>query len=401
MKRSALLAGLSVMAMAVSGCQFTGVASLPLPGGIDTGSHPYKVKIQFEDVLDLVPQSQCRVNDVPVGNVTKIVLVNWRAEVTCTLRGSVSLPANAVATISQTSLLGEKFVSLSSPQGQAATGTLTNGAVIPLARTTPTAQVEDVLAAASMLITGGGLEQVATINHELNAALNGHEQSFRDLLGQLNTFIGGLDNQKNEIVSTIDKVDRLTATLAQNDKTITDTIDSSAPAVQILRNQRADLTTLLINMGKLGNVATEVINRSKNDTVANLKSLQVILQNTNKASAVIPKVLGGFLTFPFPQTVSNAVFGDYGNLWATLDLDVNDLRNNFGMSATASKAAQKAQAGLAPPRTGIDQPPLGILPQGTTSPGSSNDSGASVLPSLGLGGAGPDDLGAMLMGGTA
>jgi phospholipid/cholesterol/gamma-HCH transport system substrate-binding protein len=402
MKRSALLAGIAaVAALALSGCTFTGVASLPLPGGIDTGSHPYKVKIQFEDVLDLVPQSQCRVNDVPVGNVTKIVLVNWRAEVTCTLRGSVSLPANAVATISQTSLLGEKFVALSSPQGQAATGTLANGAMIPLARTTPSAQVEDVLAAASMLITGGGLEQVATINHELNAALQGHEQSFRDLLGQLNTFIGGLDNQKNEIVSTIDKVDRLTATLARNQKTITDTIDSSAPAVQILQNQRADLTTLLINMGKLGNVATEVINRSKNDTVANLKSLQVILKNTNKASAVIPKVLGGFLTFPFPQTVSNALFGDYGNLWATLDLDTSDLSHNFGMSASSSKAAQKAQGSLAPPRTGIVQPPLGLLPQGTTSPGISNDSDGSVLPSLGLSGTGPDDLGAMLMGGTA
>lgn len=415
MKRSALLAGTggrrgvakgviaaAIAALALSGCSFKGVASLPLPGGINTGSHPYKVKIHFDDVLDLVPQSQCRVNDVPVGNVTKIVLVNWQAEVTCTLRSSVTLPANTVATISQTSLLGEKFVALSAPQGQAATGRLANGAVIPLARTIPSAQVEDVLAAASMLITGGGLEQVATINHELNAALQGHEQSFRDLLNQLNTFIGGLDNQKNEIVSTIDKVDRLTATLAQNNKTITDTIDSSAPAVQILRDQRADLTTLLVNMGKLGTVATQVINRSKNDTVANLKSLQVILQNTNKASAVIPKVLGGFLTFPFPQTVNNAVFGDYGNLWATLDLDVNDLAHNFGAPVTGtSKAAKNLQNSLAPPRTGIDQPPLGLLPPGTASPGSSNDSGNSVLPPLGLRGTGPDDLGAMLLGGTA
>ena len=55
---------------------------MPLPGGVDTGSHPYEVKRVFENVLDLVPQSQCRVNDVPVGRITEIRLVNWNAEVT-------------------------------------------------------------------------------------------------------------------------------------------------------------------------------------------------------------------------------------------------------------------------------------------------------------------------------
>src|SRR4029078_8038801 len=90
-----------------AGCTFTGVSSLPLPGGVDTGSHPYDVKMVFDNVLDLVPQSQCRVSDVPVGKVTKIDLVNWPAVVTCRLRDSVDLPANAVAAIAQTSLLGE------------------------------------------------------------------------------------------------------------------------------------------------------------------------------------------------------------------------------------------------------------------------------------------------------
>ncbi|WP_289849406.1 MCE family protein [Actinoallomurus spadix] len=397
---------------AVSGCTFRGVSNMPLPGGIDTGSDPYDVKIVFSNVLDLVPQSQCRVNDVPVGRITKIRLVNWNAEVTCRLRRSVDLPANAVATISQTSLLGEKFVALSAPQGQTPQGKLTQGAEIPLDRTTRDTEVEEVLSAMSMLVTGGGLEQISTINHELNAAMRGRTTQMRDLLDRVNVFVGTLDRQKAQIVTTIDKVDRLAATLARHNQTIADTIDSTGPAVKILAEQRQDLTKLLVNMDRLGTVATRVINRSHDDTVANLKDLQQVLQNTDKASNVIPKILGGLFTFPFPQTVSQALKGDYGNLFATLDLNVGNIAHNF-LTGTAlegvGKAAEKLQASLPAPHTSIPNNPLGVLPesgsgagagQGGSQQGGSQD-GGGILPPLGMGGAPGEDLGALLSGGTA
>ncbi|MEV5710978.1 MCE family protein [Actinoallomurus sp. NPDC052274] len=403
-----IVAAALTLTAAVSGCTFRGVSNMPLPGGIDTGSDPYDVKIVFSNVLDLVPQSQCRVNDVPVGRITRIRLVNWNAEVTCRLLRSVDLPANAVATISQTSLLGEKFVALSAPQGQTPQGRLTQGAEIPLDRTTRDTEVEEVLSAMSMLVTGGGLEQISTINHELNAAMQGRTTQMRDLLDRVNVFVGTLDRQKAQIVTTIDKVDRLAATLARHNQTIADTIDSTGPAVKILAEQRQDLTKLLVNMDRLGTVATRVINRSHDDTVANLKDLQTVLQNTDKASNVIPKILGGLLTFPFPQTVSQALKGDYGNLFATLDLDVGNIAHNF-LTGTALegavKGAEKLQASLPAPHTSVPDNPLGVLPEGGSSAGtgqSGSQQGGGILPPLGMGGGAPgDDLGALLSGGTA
>jgi phospholipid/cholesterol/gamma-HCH transport system substrate-binding protein len=422
-RRRAALGIVLALGAAVSGCTFKGVSSLPLPGGVNTGSNPYEVKMVFENVLDLVPQSQCRVNDVPVGMVTKIDLVDWKAVVTCRLRRSVDLPANAVATISQTSLLGEKFVALSAPQGQTPQGTLAPGAEIPLDRTSRSTEVEEVLSAMSMLVTGGGLEQVSTINHELNAALSGHTVQLRDLLNRLDTFVGTLDQQKSQIVTTIDKVDKLSATLAKHNKTIADTIDSTGPAVKVLASQRKDLTKLLVNMDKLGTVATRIVNTSQADTVANLRSLQTVLNNTNKASNVIPKILGGLFTFPFPQTVSQAIKGDYGNLFVSLDLNVGDIAHNF-LAGTplegVSKAADKLQNLLPPPRTGIPDTPLGVLPslggsqggstgsgtgsgnQGGSGGGGDNGGLGGVLPPLGMRSGPPgSDLGALLRGGTA
>ena len=40
---------------------------MPLPGGADLGGDPYAVTVEFRDVLDLVPQSAVKVDDVTVG----------------------------------------------------------------------------------------------------------------------------------------------------------------------------------------------------------------------------------------------------------------------------------------------------------------------------------------------
>ena len=74
------------------------------------------VHVKFRDVLDLVPQSTVKVNDVTVGKVTDVDARRLhRRGHRCELRDDVELPDNAVAEIRQTSLLGEKFVSLAPP----------------------------------------------------------------------------------------------------------------------------------------------------------------------------------------------------------------------------------------------------------------------------------------------
>lgn len=75
------------------------------------------MKVQFEDVLNLVPQAAVRVNDVPVGRVKKVSLPKgaWNAEVTLVVNGDVRLPANATANLEQSSLLGRSTSSSPRP----------------------------------------------------------------------------------------------------------------------------------------------------------------------------------------------------------------------------------------------------------------------------------------------
>src|SRR6478609_3245541 len=118
----ALVAALAGVLL-LTGCDLD-VYKLPLPGGTDVGDDAITVSADFRDVLDLVPKTTVKVNDVSVGQVTDIELRDGHAVVTMDLRKDVELPANAIAEIRQTSLLGEKFVSLGPPTDVAPQGEL-------------------------------------------------------------------------------------------------------------------------------------------------------------------------------------------------------------------------------------------------------------------------------------
>ena len=148
---------LVVTALTLSACDFD-VYELPLPGGPDVGYDPMTVTVHFADVLDLVPKSTVKVNDVTVGQVHRRVprraTPPWSS---LEMRDDVELPDNAVAEIRQTSLLGEKFVSLAAPAEGASGNPLESGDEIPLERTGRNPEVEEVLGALSLLLNGGGV----------------------------------------------------------------------------------------------------------------------------------------------------------------------------------------------------------------------------------------------------
>jgi phospholipid/cholesterol/gamma-HCH transport system substrate-binding protein len=379
LRRTAL--ALAASAITLCGCQWGGVSSLPLPGGPNLGPHPYRVVVEFTNVLDLVPYSLVKVDDVTVGKVVRVQLVGWHAQVTCMVNGDVRLPANAVAKIEQTSLLGEKFVALSPPAGQPPSGTLRNGSLIPLQRTAEDVQIEQVLSALSLLVNEGGLENIATITSELNAALHGNEGEVRDVVKQLSVAVGMLNAQRNTIITAIHNLDLLTAKLAGQRATLARALDQITPAVKLLAQQRAQLTGLLVATRKLGVVTDRVISESSADLLANLRSLEPITANLAKTGAQLPQALELMITFPFPRTATNAIRGDYVNLNIRLDLNATSLLRNL-LSGTALSGLPQPPGSLTAPPPLIAPPktPLGAIPPvpggGSPVPGGSGGPGA-------------------------
>jgi phospholipid/cholesterol/gamma-HCH transport system substrate-binding protein len=353
----------SAAALALSGCGFHGLYSAPLPGGADLGSHPYRVVVDFADVLDLVPQSSVKVNDVTVGKVESIKLVGWQARAQVIVNGDVTLPANAHAQIRQTSLLGEKFVSLSyPPAGEVSDPTPLAQAPHPgypyphigIGRTGSTPELEEVLGALSLLLNGGGLEQIKTITHELNQTLTGHAADIRSLLSQASVLTSTLNTQKSRILRAIDNLDTLARTLNNQRQVLAGALDTMPQAVKILADEKDQFVTLLRSLDKLSTVAVKVINGAQDNFVSALTSLDPVMTELTQAGDALPKSLEMLATYPFPRTAVNGVKGDYTNLFLTADLNLTHLLDNLlKPPPTALPTGEQAKGAPALPLTGL------------------------------------------------
>ncbi|MFD0904830.1 MlaD family protein [Actinomadura sediminis] len=334
MTRRALALAVAATTLA-SGCGFTGLQDLPLPGGADLGDHPYTVRARFANVLNLVPQSAVKVNDVAVGRVTEVALPDdgWTAVVTMQVNGDVRLPADARANVRQSSLLGEKFVELSAPPNAAAgaqgaapnaaaggpgAAPLADGAVIPLSRTGRNPEVEEVFGALSMLLNGGGIAQIRTITTELNRALDGNEPEIRSLLHQAERLVGALDANRQGILDALDGLDRLSGTLRDRNEQIDTALTDIEPGLRVLEEQRGALVQMLTSLDELSEVAVTTVNRSKEDLIADLEALEPTLRKLSDAGTDLPNALEVLLTYPFTDAVLPAIKGDYLNVYLTV-----------------------------------------------------------------------------------
>lgn len=324
---TAVLAG----SLVLTGCDFD-VYQLPLPGGADVGDDPITVTVEFEDVLDLVPKSSVKVADVTVGQVTDVDLKGYTAEVTLELRNDTGLPDNANALIRQTSLLGEKFVSLEAPSNPS-DEPLGEGDTIPLERTSRNPEVEEVLGALSLLLNGGGVAQLKTITSELNLALEGREDSAKSVLTQIESLMSQLDDRKADIVNAIESLNRLALGAREHQDSIDLALEELPSALDSISSQRRDLVRMLQGLNRLGSVGVRVIQQTEDSTLSTLQELHPILSQLNKAGQSFVDALHIFYSFPFsddvigrdPAAARALHFGDYVNLSVELDLNLNSI----------------------------------------------------------------------------
>ncbi|MET0447677.1 MAG: MCE family protein, partial [Aeromicrobium sp.] len=317
-----------------------------------------------------------------------IKLDGWNALVTVKINRDAKLPDNAIATIRQTSLLGEKFVSLA-PPAQGATGSLGDGDDIRLDSSGRNPEIEEVLGAASLLFNGGGLEKTNTIIRELNNALGGNEPEVKELLSTTSTFITQLDDNKEALLTALEKVDRLAVATNKQTDAITGALDELPDALRVVNDQRDELVGLLESLDRLGDVATGVIRESKADTVADLKALQPALTNLAKAGDDLATGTQALLTFPFSdgfvggnvaaatgrcqgsapgqkEIKEGACFGDFANLSVSLDIGAQQLENilgGFDLSDLSPDGATPATPGATPGAGDDPVPELPDLPE--------------------------------------
>ncbi|VEG52605.1 virulence factor Mce family protein [Mycolicibacterium aurum] len=323
---TALIAITVVALSLLTGCGWKGLNSLPLPGTQGDGPGSFTIEAQLPNVNNLQPNSRVRVGDVNVGTVTKIERQDWHALLTIRLNGDVILPTNATATLGQTSLLGSQHIELAAPAADPSQSRLHQGSLIPLDRGGSYPTTEQTLAAVSLLLNGGGLGQVQDITTALSTAFDGRENDLRDLLSNLDVFIGRVNDQTGDIIAATDAVNRVAEQFAAQKPIVDKALQTLPAALAVLNNQRQHLLDAVDQLGKFSALAADSVNQTKGSLVRQLKALVPVLTSLADAGPALTRSLGLFTTFPFAKDNLGKVFrGDYANITAIIDLTLSRL----------------------------------------------------------------------------
>lgn len=349
--------------LVLSGCAYHGAESLPLPGAIG-GSGTYQVTVVFADATNLVPKESCRANDTIVGSVLSIQLDRQlHARVVCSIKNSVTLPGNAIATLRETSLLGERYVDFDPPMGVAARGRLQPGAVVAEDSSHADPDAEMVLGALSQLLNGGSLGSLDTITSELGTALS--TSDLRGTVHELSQAVGQLASHRGDIVHTLQALNRLTGDLSRQRQVIAETLDAVPKGLAVLDRQRPKLIATLQTLTALSSQAVPLIQQSKANSVADLRHLAPVLEKLSTQSHQIAQAVEALATFPFPHNSESLIKGDYGGMFANFSLNVAMLNKLLGIRAPAATSQTAAKGSTASGvRLPLKVPGLGGL--GTT-----------------------------------
>jgi len=320
----------SWLVLTATGCAFDGLNSLPLPGTAGRGPGAATYHVEIANVGTLESNSPVLINDVVVGSVGKMTLRDWHADVEISVRPDAVVPANAVASVGQTSLLGSMHLELNPPPGQPATGRLEPKATIGLQRSSTYPSTEQTLSSLSVVVNGGGLGKVGGLINEFNAALGGREDKIRDLLAHLNDFVGVLDTQRDNIIASITALNSLAGTLAGQSGVITQALQRIPPALDVLIKERPRITTALEKFRVFSNTATGLINATHADLVANLQNLEPTVRALADVGPSLDTVLAFAPAYPYPQNfIDRAIRGDYLNEFITFDFTIPRLKRGL------------------------------------------------------------------------
>ena len=297
-RRSTAVA-LTCVALVFAGCGLS-LQSLPKVSGLHGPAYP--VYAAFSNVLNLPDDAQVRIGAQVIGEVSAISTQNFRADLTLDIEKSVRLPVGTTAQVRFDDPLGDEYILLQAPTRlSAADGEnvtfLGSGAHIPESATSNAPSVEDTFGALSLVLNGGGINQLQTIIDQLNATFDGNRAPIRSFLTTIDNGVSSLAGGRTAIDNALASISNLTNKLNGGGSTIATGISTIAPAIGVLASENQQISGLLTQLSDLGAAGTKIAQQSGQNAVADTKDLLPVLQQLESVTSQLApdlRTLAGF-----------------------------------------------------------------------------------------------------------
>ena len=231
----------------------------------------------FADASGLGSGDKVRIAGVPVGSVTSVgVNRDNHAEVEFTVDSQHTLLVSTKATVRYENLVGDRYLELL--EGQGSVETLPAGGSLPLEQTAPAldldlllgsfkpllrsldpAQVNDLSAALLQVFQGQGGTLVSLLGStsSFTATLADRDQLIGDVITNLNTVLGTINDKGDQFSTTVDQLQQLVSGLAQDRGPIGEAIpriaDATGSLAGLLQSTRPDLQAMIEQTNRTAN----------------------------------------------------------------------------------------------------------------------------------------------------
>jgi phospholipid/cholesterol/gamma-HCH transport system substrate-binding protein len=263
-----------------------------LPKLTSSSGSTYPIHADFANVLNLPDDAQVRLGAQVVGLVGTIATKNFQADLVLDIDKTVHLPVGTTAQIRFDNPLGDEYVLLQAPAASSpSSGTapvadrfLPPGATIAESDTSTAASVEDTFGALSLVLNGGGLNQLQVIIHELNDTFNNNQPQIRSFLVTIEHAVRSLAGGRAAIDAALSSIGNLTKKLDAGRGTIAKGIATIAPAIGVLSSENSQLSSLLKELSSLGVTGTRIAVQSGQVSVEDAKDLLPVVRQLQSVS---------------------------------------------------------------------------------------------------------------------
>lgn len=226
----------------------------------------------FSDAGTLSVGAPVEMADVPVGSVSAISLEGDQAKVTMAVDKSAAVPANVIAKIDRTTILGQRFVDLALPKHPV--GRLADGERISDTAVVPT--VEQVIGYGSEVFGAISASDLAEIITASGQGYTGEAASLRQFLNDLQTVTAGYASRTTQIKTVITSLDQLGTSMAPTSGTDAQAITNLSQTVQVLAQNATEFEKLLQSLDDVSVQGATILSTQYPQIVDQLQALDAV-----------------------------------------------------------------------------------------------------------------------------
>lgn len=248
-------------------------------GGLRILERSYELSVIVDDASGIESGDPVRVAGVGVGEVRSVNRIPEDAtvEITFGVDQGVEISDGSFASVRLRTLLGKKYLHLEDPGSGPV---LTPGAVIPLAQTESSTDVDTLLNAAEPTVEQVEVDTINQLLGSVDRTLAGRGEELRSVFSDLGDLAGTLADREQELDRLIGSTADLSEVVGNRDEELTQVLHGLDVVLATLARRGGSLTSLVDGVDGLSQTLTPLLaeNRSEFTTLfADLDTVTDIL----------------------------------------------------------------------------------------------------------------------------